>query len=224
MSPRTDPYPHSGERHEPTIPSLFDLWPGSEHLEREAFDMFGITFADHPDMSRVLMPEDWVGHPLRKDYAVGAIPVPVQGSEQRTMTITDETPETIDGACAFASVAMMLRSCASAKPKLRQSAPTPPPLTTTSGFCSTWDRRIRRPTACCASAGDGGRDRPFQAGRGLPAHRHGEAGKQLTFLQRCTNVTRMDYASPFFTELAFSLATRSSSTSRSRSARSGSAC
>ena len=60
---------------EPTIPSRFDLWPGSEYLEREAFDMFGITFADHPDMSRVLMPEDWVGHPLRKDYAVGAIPV-----------------------------------------------------------------------------------------------------------------------------------------------------
>ena len=60
---------------DPTIPSLFDLWPGSENLEREVFDMFGITFADHPDMSRVLMPEDWVGHPLRKDYAVGAIPV-----------------------------------------------------------------------------------------------------------------------------------------------------
>jgi NADH-quinone oxidoreductase subunit C len=60
---------------EPTIASLFDLWPGSENLEREVYDMFGITFADHPDMSRVLMPEDWVGHPLRKDYAVGAIPV-----------------------------------------------------------------------------------------------------------------------------------------------------
>ena len=60
---------------EPSIPSVFDLWPGSENLEREVFDMFGITFADHPDMSRVLMPEDWVGHPLRKDYAVGAIPV-----------------------------------------------------------------------------------------------------------------------------------------------------
>ena len=60
---------------EPTIASLFDLWPGSENLEREVYDMFGITFTDHPDMSRVLMPEDWVGHPLRKDYAVGAIPV-----------------------------------------------------------------------------------------------------------------------------------------------------
>ena len=53
---------------EPTVSTLFDLWPGSELLEREVFDMFGITFTDHPDMSRVLMPEDWVGHPLRKDY------------------------------------------------------------------------------------------------------------------------------------------------------------
>ncbi|MEM9203710.1 MAG: NADH-quinone oxidoreductase subunit C [Actinomycetota bacterium] len=57
------------------LPTLFDLWPGSEYLEREVFDMFGISFTDHPDMSRVLMPEDWVGHPLRKDYAVGSIPV-----------------------------------------------------------------------------------------------------------------------------------------------------
>ncbi|MCY4493026.1 MAG: NADH-quinone oxidoreductase subunit C [Acidimicrobiaceae bacterium] len=60
---------------EPVAPSLFDLWPGSENLEREVFDMFGIEFAGHPDMSRVLMPEDWVGHPLRKDYSVGEIPV-----------------------------------------------------------------------------------------------------------------------------------------------------
>ena len=60
---------------EPVVPTLFDLWPGAENLEREVYDMFGIEFADHPDMSRVLMPEDWVGHPLRKDYAVGSIPV-----------------------------------------------------------------------------------------------------------------------------------------------------
>ncbi|MCQ3813293.1 MAG: NADH-quinone oxidoreductase subunit C [Acidimicrobiia bacterium] len=60
---------------EPRVPSLFDLWPGAENLEREVFDMFGIEFVDHPDMSRILMPEDWVGHPLRKDYGVGDIAV-----------------------------------------------------------------------------------------------------------------------------------------------------
>ncbi len=60
---------------EPIIATAFDLYPGSEYLEREVYDMFGIVFADHPDMSRVLMPEDWVGHPLRKDFAVGSIPV-----------------------------------------------------------------------------------------------------------------------------------------------------
>ncbi len=59
----------------PVVPSLFDLFPGSENMEREVFDLFGISFDGHPDMTRVLMPEDWEGHPLRKDYAVGRIPV-----------------------------------------------------------------------------------------------------------------------------------------------------
>lgn len=62
------------------VPSLFDLHPGSEALERETFDMFGIVFEDHPDPSRILMPEDWIGHPLRKDYAVGRIPVQFKGA------------------------------------------------------------------------------------------------------------------------------------------------
>jgi len=60
---------------DPTLPSLFDIHPGTEAMEREVYDMFGITFADHPDMTRILMPEDWVGHPLRKDFDVGEIPV-----------------------------------------------------------------------------------------------------------------------------------------------------
>jgi NADH-quinone oxidoreductase subunit C len=65
---------------DPTLPTLFQLHPGTEAMEREIFDMFGITFADHPDMTRILMPEDWEGYPLRKDYEVGSIPVQFKGA------------------------------------------------------------------------------------------------------------------------------------------------
>ncbi|MGH9210157.1 MAG: NADH-quinone oxidoreductase subunit C [Acidimicrobiales bacterium] len=64
---------------DPTCPSLFDVHPGVEALEREVFDLFGISFEGHPDLTRILMPEDWEGHPLRKDYPVGAIPVQFKG-------------------------------------------------------------------------------------------------------------------------------------------------
>jgi NADH-quinone oxidoreductase subunit C len=64
---------------DPTCPSLFDVHPGTEALEREVFDMFGVTFSGHPDMTRILMPEEWEGYPLRKDNPVGAIPVQFKG-------------------------------------------------------------------------------------------------------------------------------------------------
>ncbi len=60
---------------DPTLPSLFPLYPGTEAMEREAYDLLGIRFEGHPDLTRILMPEDWEGHPLRKDYPVGRVPV-----------------------------------------------------------------------------------------------------------------------------------------------------
>jgi NADH-quinone oxidoreductase subunit C len=60
---------------EPSLDSLFDVFPGTEAMEREAYDLMGIVFTRHPDLTRILMPEDWEGHPLRKDYGVGRVPV-----------------------------------------------------------------------------------------------------------------------------------------------------
>jgi NADH-quinone oxidoreductase subunit C len=67
--------------HDAVVPSLFDVHPGTEAMEREVYDMFGIEFTGHPDLTRILMPEDWIGHPLRKDYDSNRVPVQFKAAE-----------------------------------------------------------------------------------------------------------------------------------------------
>ncbi len=55
-------------REDPRVPSVFWIWKGADWQERESFDMYGIVYEGHPNLKRLLMPEDWVGYPLRKDY------------------------------------------------------------------------------------------------------------------------------------------------------------
>ena len=69
---------------EPHVPSVTPQWPTADHQEREIFDMFGVVFDGHPDLRRILMPEDYEGHPQRRDFPIGGEPILFTHNETTT--------------------------------------------------------------------------------------------------------------------------------------------
>lgn len=67
---------------DPAVPTLTGVYPGANFYEREAFDLFGIDFPGHPDLTRILLPDEWEGHPLRKDAPMGSVSVQFKESNK----------------------------------------------------------------------------------------------------------------------------------------------
>ena len=70
----------------PEVDSVTQAWPTADHQEREVYDMFGVVFEGHPDLRRILMPEDYEGHPQRRDFPVGGEPVRFTYNDNPTLT------------------------------------------------------------------------------------------------------------------------------------------
>jgi NADH-quinone oxidoreductase subunit C len=74
----------------PRVDSVYDIFPPANWDERETYDLFGIVFNNHPDLTRILMPDDWVGHPLRRDYPVGGETVEFSEEHEKWQTAPEE--------------------------------------------------------------------------------------------------------------------------------------
>jgi NADH-quinone oxidoreductase subunit C len=74
----------------PRIDSAWDIFPPANWDERETYDLFGIVFNEHPELTRILMPDDWVGHPLRRDYPVGGEPVDFSEEHEKWQTAPED--------------------------------------------------------------------------------------------------------------------------------------
>jgi NADH-quinone oxidoreductase subunit C len=74
---------------DPHVPSVTPRWPTADHQEREIWDMFGVVFDGHPDLRRILMPEDYEGHPQRRDFPVGGEPIIFTYNEPRMPRYTE---------------------------------------------------------------------------------------------------------------------------------------
>jgi NADH-quinone oxidoreductase subunit C len=112
------------------VPSLFSVYPTTDWHERETYDFFGIVFDGHPGLTRIEMPDDWVGHPQRKDYPLGGVPVEYHGAQ---IPPPDE------------------RRPWAARTGTRSShwPARPPKRRRPSASWSTWVRSTPPPTGCC---------------------------------------------------------------------------
>ena len=103
------------DRAAPTIPTVEPVWKSADWLEREQFDLLGVQFEGHPDLRRIMMPDDWVGNPLRKDYA--------EQTQYHQISTTRESP--LDGFIRLDE--MKKRAAAKAAEEAAKAAPVPAP-------------------------------------------------------------------------------------------------
>ena len=84
----------------PTAPSVMKVWPNARNHEREAFDLFGIAFEGHENLTRILLPDEWEGHPLRKDYGTGKVTVQFVPQPFMQIDSPGQAPSTMDAGSA----------------------------------------------------------------------------------------------------------------------------